>query len=103
VNFERAVREQPSANLSITLPILLVGLYPDEKEVNVAECTFEKYSAIAGKNKADNRWRIVNGYASGTPMASIGPNSPVGRTLQARQKEEEEEEEAEEKSDPPAH
>lgn len=90
VNFERAVRELPSANLSITLPILLVGLYPDEKEVNVKECRFEKYSAIVGKNRAENRWRIVNGYASGVSMALIGPGSPVGPTLRARQKEEEE-------------
>jgi hypothetical protein len=88
VNFERAVRELPSANLSITLPILLVGLYPDEKVVNVSDCGFENYGAIVGKDRADNRWRIVNGYTSGTAMRLIGPDSPVGPSLRSSDEEE---------------
>jgi len=81
-NFERAVRELPSAKLSITLPILLVGLYSDEstKILDLRKCQFESRSLITGNtNKAKkNRWRIVNGYLSGTPMCQIGPDSPTG-------------------------
>ncbi len=81
VNFERAVRELPSAILSITLPILLIGVDSDEKQVDVSRCRFADYSEIVGKNKLDNRWRIVHGYLSGTPLEEIGPTSETGPTL----------------------
>ena len=65
-----------------------MGLYPDEKVVNVSQCGFENYGAIVGKNRVDNRWRIVNGYTSGTAMRLIGPDSPVGPSLRASEEEE---------------
>jgi hypothetical protein len=82
-HYERAVRELPSANLSITLPILLIGLEQDAStpEINVKECGFAALKDIVGKGSNENRWRIVNGYVQGTPMNQIGPNSPVGPML----------------------
>jgi uncharacterized ferredoxin-like protein len=77
VNFERAKRELPSAELSITLPIMLIGVSADAgtPAVDVSACKFTSVSAITGKNKSENRWRIVNGYLCGTPMQQIGPES----------------------------
>jgi len=83
VNFERARRELPSAELSLTLPILMVGLEPDEetKIVDVSVCQFSDIKEITGKGNSDNQWRIVHGYLSGTPMNAIGFSSPTGPVL----------------------
>jgi len=80
VNFERARRELPSAELSITLPILLVGLEPDSTtpQVEVSSCAFANVKQITGQGKHENRWRIVNGYLNNVPMSSIGPASETG-------------------------
>jgi hypothetical protein len=82
-HYERAVRELPSANLSITLPILLIGLEQDADTpvVNVKECRFAAYKEIVGKGNHENRWRIVNGYTQGVAMDQIGPTSDVGPML----------------------
>jgi hypothetical protein len=83
VNFERVIRELPAATLSITLPILVIGLEPDENTplVDVSKCHFESVKAIVGKGMLENQWRIVNGYIDGAAMGEIGPQSPTGRTL----------------------
>lgn len=80
VNYERALRELPSAQLSITLPILLIGLEPDAatSSVNVKECKFSTIKALTGKGRVENRWRIVNGYLSRAPMRTISSRSPTG-------------------------
>lgn len=82
-NFERTVRELPSAQLSITLPILLAGLSVDYQTpiVDISECQFSSIREITGKGNVLNRWRIVHGFLSGVPMSSIGPHSPTGPTL----------------------
>ena len=83
VNFERAKRELPSAELSLTLPILMIGLDQDEqtKVVDISQCQFGSIKEITGKGYSENQWRIVNGYLQGVPMSEIGPHSPVGRCL----------------------
>lgn len=85
VQFERAKRELPSAQLSITLPIMMVGLEQDENTevVDVSRSKFEKIGDITGKGKSVNRWRIVNGYLAGKPIEEIGPNSEIGPQLEA--------------------
>lgn len=85
VNYERVCRELPSAELSITLPILVAGLEPDAETpiVDVRRCRFGSIRDITGRGKAANRWRIVNGYLSSLPMAAIGPDSDVGPTVDA--------------------
>jgi hypothetical protein len=82
--YERAVRELPAANLSITLPILLIGLEQDAATpvVDVTACRFASFKEIVGKGNNENRWRIVNGYLSGADMAQIGPTSAVGPMLE---------------------
>jgi hypothetical protein len=79
-HYERAMRELPSAELSITLPILLVGLEQDDatSEVNVKECNFRDIKQIVGKGNYENRWRVVNAYLEGVPMSDVGPESPTG-------------------------
>jgi hypothetical protein len=80
VNFERAVRELPSAELSITLPILLIGLAQDENTevVDLRQTKFRKVSQITGKGKEENRWRVVNGYLDSRDLRGIGPRAPTG-------------------------
>lgn len=83
VNYERTERELPSAKLSITLPILLIGLEEDSETtiVDISKCRFASIREITGKGKTDNRWRIVNGYIQGKDMSEIGPESPTGPKL----------------------
>ena len=81
-HFERALRELPSAELSITLPILLIGLDLDDATpvVDVSTSRFKKLGIkeITGKKKSDNLWRIVNGCIEGRSVTGIGPKSPIG-------------------------
>lgn len=81
--YERAARELPAANLSITLPILLIGLEQDAKapEVDVSQGQFADFKEIVGKGNHANRWRIIHGYLSGMPMSAIGPHSDTGPML----------------------
>lgn len=83
VNFERTWRELPSAELSITLPIILIGLLPDENTtiVDISRCRFASIKQITGGGNAENRWRIVHGYLNGQQMETIGPDSPTGPML----------------------
>ena len=83
VNFERTWRELPSAELSITLPIILAGLLPDKDTpiVDISQCHFPAFQDIVGKGGAENQWRIVHGYLSGVAMSEIGPTSPIGPLL----------------------
>jgi hypothetical protein len=79
-HFERALRELPSAELSITLPILLIGMEPDADTpmVDVSKSQFAAVGEITGRGKSENLWRVINGWANGVPISSIGPTSPVG-------------------------
>lgn len=79
VYYERALRELPSAVLSITLPILLVGIYPDKytRIVDLGETRFTAGELI-GKKMALNRWRVVNAFINGVSLSKIGPDSEVG-------------------------
>ncbi len=80
--FERARKELPSARLSITLPILLVGLEPDDTTpvVDIKASQFE-IRKITGRGFSANRWRIVNGVIAGAPLANIGEQSDIGPTI----------------------
>lgn len=79
-HFERALRELPSAELSITLPILLIGMEPDEHTpiVDVSHSQFATVGEVTGRGRGDNLWRVVNGWAGGVDISKIGPASPVG-------------------------
>lgn len=79
-NFERAARELPSAELSITLPIVMFGVAPDEHTVVVDASTssFAHPKDLTGRGNELNRWRIIHGHLSGTPMPSISSSSATG-------------------------
>ena len=79
-NFERCVRELPSAKLSITLPILLIGLEDSFQtpKINVAHAGFSGIQDIIGRGRTENRYRIVNGIISKTKIAKINEKSPTG-------------------------
>jgi len=83
-NFERALRELPSAELSITLPILLIGMEPDHDTavVDVSKSQFSAVGEITGRGQSDNLWRIINGWAEGVEISQIGPDSPVGPKIE---------------------
>lgn len=78
--FERAVRELPSANLSITHPILLVGVEEDSETpvIDVSQSKFTNVAEVNGARKEENRLRIVNGFVDGKSIAEIGDDAPVG-------------------------
>lgn len=84
--YERCVRELPSAKLSITLPILILGIYEDAQTttVNVSTAGFANIRAINGKGQAsNNRYRIVNGILAGNAINTINGNSPTGDIARA--------------------
>ena len=87
VNYERTLRELPAAELSITLPILLIGLEPDESTAiaDVSVCKFDSFNEIVGKGHSENRWRIINGFLNGIPMEETGPESPLGHYFEEKQ------------------
>lgn len=79
-HFERAARELPSADLSITLPILLVGLSVDKKTkiVDVSRSKFTDIKQITGRGGKAHLRRVVHAYLCGTPMEEVGPDSDPG-------------------------
>jgi hypothetical protein len=85
VSFERAKKELPSAELSITLPILLIGLEVDEstQTINVGQSKFKDLKQLTGKNNSENLWRIVNGLILGNQIDEIGPESEIGQTIKS--------------------
>lgn len=93
-NFERCKRELPSAKLSITLPILLIGVSVDNATtiIDVSKSKFSGIKDVTGRGKLDNRWRVVNSYFAGSRIETIGERSPTGPTLASSADEEEESE-----------
>lgn len=83
VNWERARRELPSAKLSITLPIALIGVEDDETTavVDLRETQFQRVQDFTGRGNEENRWRVVHAYLTQQPLAAVGPDSPVGPML----------------------
>lgn len=83
-HFERALRELPSAELSITLPILLIGMEPDQNTpvVDVSQSQFPVVGDITGRGRSDNLSRVINGWAGRVAISDIGPSSPVGPKIE---------------------
>jgi hypothetical protein len=79
-NFERCVRELPSADLSITLPILMIGLKLDRNTsiVDVSQSQFNSIRDITGRGNSDNLYRIVNATINNTPINTVSNISPIG-------------------------
>lgn len=90
-HYERCVRELPAANLSITLPVLLIGLEQDSATpvIDVSKSKFKNFKEIVGKGKDMNRWRIINGQIDKLAIENIGVDSPIGPNLKGHASEEE--------------
>ncbi len=84
VNYERVIRELPHARLSITLPIVIIGLRPTSlsKIVDISKSKFGKISEITGG--ADNRWRIINSFINNKPITDVGPESEIGQKIEKK-------------------
>lgn len=102
VSFERVLRELPSAKMSLTLPILVVGVEPDEDTLTVdlrqlgiplerltkAEKAAKPSTAknprrkqtklTAAKKSEHNRYRIVNAVRTGADPHLVTDESPTG-------------------------
>lgn len=79
-NYERIIRELPSAKMSITLPILIIGIYTDAETniIDISQTHFKNINDITGSGKTENRYKIVNGYLQGIPMDAISSESETG-------------------------
>jgi hypothetical protein len=79
-NYERCIRKLPSADLSITLPILMIGIRPDAhtRLIDVSQSQFRSITDITGRGNSGNLYRVVNECLAGTPIQNISAQSPVG-------------------------
>lgn len=85
VSFERVERELPSADLSITLPILVLGIEPDEN-TPIIDLRETQIPLIRLTKKADkvltsekNRYRVVHAALSGADVRTVTEASDTGR------------------------
>lgn len=84
VSYERVVRELPFANLSITLPILVIGVEPDDATTDVdlrrVGIPLQKFTKKEDKAKSSerNRYRVVNALFSGVDPATVTETSDTG-------------------------
>ena len=78
--YERCIKELPSADLSITLPILMIGIKPDNNTtvINVSQSAFNTVKDITGQGKSDNLYRVVNSCLANTSIQNISSASPIG-------------------------
>ncbi len=83
-NFERCVRELPSAKLSITLPILMIGLFASTQTpvIDISIANLRNIGnikqSITGQDRLENRYRIINGIINGMTIAQIDDASESG-------------------------
>lgn len=87
VSYERVLRELPSAKMSLTLPILVIGIEPDHDTLEIDLCRaaipLSRLTKAAAKNgggrSQHNRYRIVHALLAGedpllaNEMSETGP------------------------------
>lgn len=84
VSYERVVRELPSANLSITLPILVIGVEPDDGttivDLSKIGIPLKNLTRKDGRKKSSehNRYRIANALFSGNDPYAVTEASDTG-------------------------
>ena len=83
VSYERVVRELPSANLSITLPILVIGIEPDENTpvVDLRDAGIDIGDLVKsrkGWNPEHHRYRVVEALRSGRNISSVTSTCATG-------------------------
>jgi hypothetical protein len=85
VSYERVVRELPAAKLSITLPILVIGIEPeaDTKVVDLTQIAGLPLKTLTKredkvKSSERNRYRLVEALRSGADPKGLTVDSPTG-------------------------
>lgn len=86
VSYERVLRELPSAKMSLTLPILVIGIEPDHETLDIdltrASIPLSRLTKAAAKNgggrSQHNRYRIVHALLSGEDPYLVNENSETG-------------------------
>lgn len=79
VSYERVIRELPSANLSITMPILVIGIEPDETTTVVdLRQTKIPCRSFTTRGSEKNRYRVVNAVLSGSDLAILDDTCDTG-------------------------
>lgn len=78
-NYERVLRELPAADMSITHPILIIGIYPDNN-TPIIDISASMFNSLKECNKGDNKYKLVNCLIDGVSIEKIGPESPTGIT-----------------------
>ena len=82
--FERCMRELPSAKLSITLPILMIGLRLEQATplIDVSHAALHEIGninrSITGRGRLTNKYRIIHSFLSDTPIAQVNDASETG-------------------------
>ncbi|MGS1094828.1 BglII/BstYI family type II restriction endonuclease [Aquamicrobium terrae] len=79
VSYERVLRELPSADLSITLPILVIGVEPDE-DTQVVDLRVSRIplSRLIRKGSEKNRYRIIHALSEGRTLRRVDEASDTG-------------------------
>ncbi|GAA5618257.1 hypothetical protein Brsp03_02413 [Brucella sp. NBRC 12951] len=79
VSYERVVRELPSADLSITLPILVIGIEPDE-DTQIVDLRQTKIPLLqlTQRGSEKNRYRVVHALTNGADLQSVTSESDTG-------------------------
>ena len=77
-NYERCLRELPAAQMSITLPILLIGIKPDTN-TQIIDVSQSQIQIGAITSNTDNCYRIVNGIIVGRQINTIRATSQIGQ------------------------
>lgn len=87
VSYERILRELPSAKMSLTLPILVIGIEPDEQTRvvdlrRVKAIPLSRLTKAASKNgggrSEHNRYRLVHAIRSGRNPYGVSEKSRTG-------------------------
>ncbi len=80
VSFERCKKELPAAKLSITHPILLFGVEPDEntRVYDLSKTRFGSPVDISGRGKTANRYKIVNAFINNVPEVEVDQDYATG-------------------------
>jgi len=75
--YERVLKELPSADMSITHPILIIGIEPNE-ETQIINVSNSQFASAKKCHKGDNKYRLVNGLLEGESVESISNQSKIG-------------------------
>lgn len=83
-SYERVIRELPSANLSITLPILVIGVEPDQGTtiVDLSRLAIPRKDPTKRdsptKFSEHDRYRVVNALFAGSDPHAVTRTSEIG-------------------------